>query len=215
MRTSNSSTVSQIVLTLLSALILLLAAGAHARKPPAWNPYLTPPIAAPPRVATIKSAPATQNPSRLGMICQSASGGGVVAFDSAVAISRSGLRSIPFGGGRTVYHLTTPDTLRNLSIHNPGRCPWQLVGGNGVIREGVAEGAFVAFDTSGRVVSVAVYQINRVVEREPQMILVGDTLVLRGRFLVAADTQRGRKIIQRGTSAVLLNARTGRIIATQ
>ena len=201
----------------LTALMALLPVGAFAYKPPVKNPDFTSPALQKPNITVTKSAPtsgsrASAVPTFAGVTCRSESNGGMVAFDSALAISRRGAQAIPVTGWRTLYHLRTPDTLRKLSILNPGRGLWEIIGKEGIIREGVAEGAFVSFDAvTGRVVGVAVYQINRAAEKEPQAVRIGDNIVLQGRFLLVADAHQGRTILQRGGSQVSVNARTGSI----
>ena len=216
MKTTYTKNWSRIFLPCLPAAITLLSSGAHAAMPPAQDPNFTPPIAAKRSVTATTPAPARANPAFAGMICQSETEGGKVAFDSAVALSRPGARAVAVTGRRTLYQVTTPDTLRKLHILNPGRCPWEVIGRDGIIREGVAEGAFVSFDPiTGRVVSVAIYQKDRTTQEAPRLERVGNNLTLRGRFLVVADAHQGRAILQRGASEVRLNVQTGGVIATK
>ena len=213
-------TLKTISLAFLSAALLPLILSASAHVVSETDSTATP-APAKNRAIVAKSVPVKVVPLKAaralaGLTCRKTSNGGWVAFDSALAVSRPSLRITAVPGGQNIYQLTTPDTLRKLTIANPGGSRWEMVGREGVLGEGVAEGAFVSFDAAtGRVASVLVYQWNRATEREPQVWRVGDALFLRGRFLAVADVHQGRRIVQRRASEVRLSLKTGSVIAAR
>lgn len=141
--------------------------------------------------------------------------GGAVAFDSAVAISRPAAHIRCVAGTPTAYQLTPPDTLRKLAVMNPGCRPWRIIGQNGMLREGVANGAYVLFDRTGRVAQVLVYQIDPATRTAPYAVRSGNALTLRGRFLMLADARTGVNRIPQGASEARFDVQTGAVILTR